>query len=147
VDAGAKGFVCFIEGIHEFLKTGKVSGRNISRIEKIDHEKISHSIKDINYKYCTEITIEASEINETHIEALVEAYGDSSIVNNYGTQTRIHVHTDNPHELVSNLSEYGKIVYSKVDNMKIQQDIVHNRKYKIALVTDTIADLPDSYIE
>lgn len=147
VDAGAKGFVCFIEGVYDFIKTGKVSDRNFSRIEKINHDKISHSIHDLKYKYCTEITIENNHPDIKKIEEIVKSYGDSAIVSSHKSQIKIHVHTDNPHQLTYELSGFGNILYSKVDNMKIQQDIVHNRKYKIALVTDTIADLPDDYIE
>ena len=147
VDAGAKGFVCFIEGFYSFMTSGTLSDKNISRVERIDHEKISHSIKHLNFKFCTEMTVEGIGADVQNIERLVDGYGDSSIVNRYNDQIKIHVHTDRPHQLASELSEIGKITYSKVDNMKIQQDIVHNRKYKIALLTDTIADLPDEYIE
>jgi hypothetical protein len=147
VDAGAKGFVCFIEGLHSFIATGVISEKNTSRVEKIDHEKISHSVKDLNYQYCTEITVEGIGSEISSIKQLVDSYGDSAIVNRYNDQIRIHVHTDRPHVLATELSEIGRITDSKVDNMKIQQDIVHNRKYKIALLTDSIADLPDEFIE
>ncbi len=147
VDAGAKGFVCFVEGLHEFMVTGKVPDKNVSRIEKVNQEKISHSLQDIKFQYCTEITIQYPSDDLDKLEEIVNEYGDSAIVNSYNQQVKIHVHTDNPHQLASDLSEYGPIIYSKVDNMKIQQDIVHHRKYKIALMTDTIADLPDDYIE
>ena len=147
VDAGAKGFVCFVEGVHEFITSGVMTERNLSRVEKIDHDKISHSVKDVKSKYCTEISIESASGYHKDFRKIVAKYGDSAIVNHYNNEYRIHVHTDRPQELAWELANRGKITYAKVDNMKVQQDIAHNRRYRIGIIADTIADLPQSFLE
>jgi len=68
--------------------------------------------------------------------------GDSLIVAGNESKARIHIHTDNPDEIFMILRKYGKIKQQKVDDMKSQYDSIYNRKHKIALVTDSIADLP-----
>jgi hypothetical protein len=45
------------------------------------------------------------------------------------------------------LSETGRISEQKVDDMKRQFEAANHRKYPIALVTDSIADLPESMVD
>ena len=41
----------------------------------------------------------------------------------------------------------GRILYQKIDDMKKQEQVVNHRKYDIALVTDSIADLTQEFID
>jgi hypothetical protein len=45
------------------------------------------------------------------------------------------------------LIQAGKVVESKIDDMAIQYDIVHKKRNKIGLVTDSIADIPKEYLK
>jgi uncharacterized protein len=59
----------------------------------------------------------------------------------------VHIHTDFPAEMFSQLQKFGNITYQKVDDMVMQNEIQFNRKYKIALVTDSSCDLSKEIID
>ena len=54
----------------------------------------------------------------------------------------MHIHTDFPAEVFSQLRQFGDITYQKVDDMVMQNEIQFNRKAEIAIVTDSTCDLP-----
>ncbi|SHE32873.1 DAK2 domain-containing protein [Alkalibacter saccharofermentans] len=143
VDSGAKGFVHFIEGFARFLHTGKIEELNKDSFGGIsfeDHPENVHN--EFNFRYCTEGLVQNEGINLDSIKKELKDLGDSLIVAGNESKARIHIHTDNPDEIFMILRNYGIIKQQKVDDMKSQYDSIYNRKYKIALVTDSIADLP-----
>jgi DegV family protein with EDD domain len=73
--------------------------------------------------------------------------GDSVVVAGSESLSRIHVHTQNPAELFYKLKEVGTITFQKADDMLRQQDIALNRKWNIALVTDSTCDLSQELID
>lgn len=150
VDAGAKGFSLFIHGVLEYFRTGKTCHEeyedDISDIEVFQNMN-GHDLGDLNYRYCTECMIEGKGLDDKEIKRRIKELGDSMIVVVGKNFARIHIHTDHPSEVFSRLYPVGRILQPKVDDMVKQRDIVLSRKYDIALVTDSIADLPPEFIE
>ncbi len=60
---------------------------------------------------------------------------------------RLHIHTDDPADLFYAIKDFGNITYKKVDDMLMQSDIVHHRKWDTAIITDSTCDLPKEIIE
>ena len=152
VDAGAKGFVIFLEGMIDFFKDGQlkklVSTRNVIKVQ--DLEDIFHDEAEINYRYCTEALISFDkpvESNKEKLKKAMEGFGDSQVIAGSPKKLRLHIHTDEPAKLFQNIKDVGNITYKKVDDMVMQSDIVHHRKWNIALVTDSTCDLPQEIIE
>lgn len=144
VDAGAKAFVYFVEGIYEFITTGKVN-------ENADNYSIPIEMQDIHqdiiYRYCSEYDLVIKDLNKLkEIESRLTYFGDSIIIHERRGFIKIHVHTDNPESVALNLRKSGKIIGSKVDDMLIQYEISNNKKHEIGLLTDSIADLPQDFI-
>ncbi|NQV01829.1 MAG: DegV family EDD domain-containing protein [Bacteroidia bacterium] len=59
----------------------------------------------------------------------------------------MHIHSDHPAEVFARLSRFGDITYQKVDDMVFQQEIMHNRKADIAILTDSTCDLPKEILD
>ena len=74
-------------------------------------------------------------------------FGESLIVAGNKNKMRIHIHTINPVALFNRLKDYGKILFQKVDDMQRQYETLYDRNSKIALVTDSIADLPQELMD
>ena len=148
VDAGAKGFVLFINGIIDFIKNRNIrnlvvdSNENISLIhsEELSDEEITH-------RFCTEAIIKNVNISKTELQKILCKSGDSVVVAGSESICRIHVHTNNPAELFHQLKNMGTITYQKVDDMVRQQEAVIKRKWNIALVTDSTCDLSQDLID
>lgn len=73
-------------------------------------------------------------------------YGDSLIVAVNRNKARIHIHSNQPDEVLHYLSKVGQPMQQKADDMLLQYQINQQRKASIALVTDSIADIPSEYL-
>ncbi len=147
VDAGAKGFTLFFEGIRDFIASGNIkeliSSRSLVSPVSKDENLVT---ENITYRYCTEAIIRDSTINRNEFIELLGKSGDSVVVAGSDDFIRLHIHTDNPSQLFENLRKKGTITFQKADDMIRHNQIVTNRKWKTALVTDSACDLsPEIY--
>ncbi len=148
VDAGAKGFVYWLEGFMDFFTMGaeKAMRRNIE-VETVSDEIVEMPHDVINFRFCTEALISGNFLDKHKIRNFIQHCGDSLVVAGSQNKVRVHIHTDYPAEVFSQLQQFGSITYQKVDDMVMQNEIQFNRKYKVALVTDSACDLPKSFID
>jgi len=152
VDAGAKGFVHFVDGFLRFLK-GDYNAEIESDFTDLDQEidtfvKIDHHEEiDLAHRYCTEAMLKDLKMPLKDIKKELRVLGDSLIVAGNERRMRVHIHTNQPGTFFETLRVLGRVTYQKVDDMVMQSSLVNERKYKVGLVTDSIADLPQSFIE
>jgi DegV family protein with EDD domain len=151
VDAGASGFVEFIAGAERFVN-GKVKAPFLAR--RIGSHRLSfgdkielHESGEVRFRYCTEALIAGREIDREALRAKLSPFGDSLIVAGSSEQVRIHIHTDQPAAVFASLTSTGRVVQQKVDDMLLQYEVAHRRKYPIAIVTDSTCDLPRELID
>ncbi|MGB9894111.1 MAG: DegV family protein, partial [Candidatus Saccharicenans sp.] len=148
VDAGAKGFVDFIEGVANFIHDGSLKNVMSQELLDIEFAEAPHKVKeDIPYRYCTEAMIIGDKLDLQKIKELVVKAGDSAIIGGSETKVRFHVHTNQPAELFYALKNFGTIVQPKAEDMKLQAEITLKPKSRIALVVDSSCDLPAEILE
>lgn len=148
VDAGAKGFVLFIEGIVDLIKNQNIrqlSHQTSEPITLIHTDDISN--EKLNFRYCTEALLKNISQSKSELQQLLSRSGDSVVVAGSDDICRIHVHTNHPASLFHQLKDIGTISYQKVDDMVRQQEVLIHRKWNIALVTDSTCDLSQELIE
>lgn len=149
VDSGAQGFVHFLEGIANLIQFGNV--RQFLQQQFIPKEdyQLTETItpEDVAHRYCTEGMVRGSHIPLNEIKQKLVSMGDSVIVAGNETLCRFHFHTNEPDKVFLALRQYGLITEQKVDDMVRQQDALFKRKADIALVTDSIADLPAEFLD
>lgn len=147
VDAGAKGFVVFLEGMFDYFENGQeqvnIDPANIEVAESVD--AIRH--EEITYRYCTEAMITGENLTREDFAKIMVNFGDSMVVAGSPSKMRIHIHTDEPWKLFEEIGKLGKVTYKKVDDMVMQNEIASNRKYPIGLITDSTCDIPQSLLE
>jgi uncharacterized protein len=148
VDAGAKGFVVFLEGFLEFFTRGYA---HVQKPEHVVIEEEAETVEDlhevITYRYCTEAMLSGTNLDRQQLHDALVNSGDSLVIAGSSQKMRIHIHTDFPSELMSTLHRFGNITYQKVDDMVMQHEVRFNRKSKVALVTDSTCDLPKEFID
>jgi len=95
VDSGGKGLVYIYIG---FL--GALSGETfIKENEEIELATVTHThemIEDLEFSYCTEFLISASNINTDKFRDQIEELGDSLLVVGNENIVKVHIHTNNP---------------------------------------------------
>ena len=148
VDAGAKGFVFWLEGIKDFFTLG--GERAMIKPElasSVAEEMIDMPHEEITFRFCTEALISGRQIDKHKLRNYIQHCGDSLVVAGSPQKIRVHIHSDFPAEVFSQLRQFGSITYQKVDDMVMQNEIQHNRKSEIAIVTDSTCDLPKEFID
>lgn len=149
VDSGAKGFVHFLEGFGNFIKT-KIVNQTVLDLEDVRLELNDVHIYDnpnLTYRFCTEALVKGENLNLDKIKLALNDLGDSLIVAGHSNKIRIHIHTNEPAALFHRLKHFGQIVQQKAEDMRRQYEATHTRKHQIALVTDSIADLPKDLMD
>lgn len=148
VDSGAKGFVYFLQGFATFLRTGKVDLEVNDEPQDLSfNEELIHSQGEIHHRYCTEALLSGDAIDLEALKAELALYGDSLIVAGNNHKARIHIHANAPEQVFQVLRKKGIILQQKADDMVRQNESAFDRKYDTALITDSIADIPQAMLD
>lgn len=152
VDAGAQGFVYFLEGIIDFFKDGglkKYLQYKSAPVEE-EHRDEVVSPEHLTFRYCTEAVLEwvnLRPLEKTAIRDTVVEMGDSLVIAGSEKKRRVHIHTDEPAAFFYALKDFGALTLQKADDMLKQYEMAHRRKWNIALVTDSSCDLPGEILD
>jgi len=126
VDAGGKGLLMLMIGALEFL-----SGDISTLVEKTDsmpvisekqykREKIDTD--DIKFGYCTEFIIVTKHKDIEGFRDKISFYGDSLLVVGDDDLIKVHIHTNNPGEVLEKALKLGELRDIKIDNMRYQHE-------------------------
>jgi DegV family protein with EDD domain len=147
VDAGAAGFYHFLCGVTEYLRSGQKPEIAVGDRLTEEIQEVVHDDRYPEYRYCAEGLLRGRDIDTRKLLSQLQSQGNSLIVAGGGTMVRVHLHTDEPALFFRVLSRFGSIAEQKVDDMVSEFEVVHHRKYPIALVTDSVCDLPKELID
>jgi len=149
LDAGARGFLAFLEGIDDFIRKGNL--RHVNRVTLPKIETPSHMDLDFGipqFRYCTEALIQGDGTGDPEaLRSCLESFGDSIILGGVPGHSRIHIHTNEPARLFATLESFGTSTFQKADDMFRQVQVMNNRKGPVALVTDSSSDLPQDLLD
>lgn len=147
VDAGAKGFVVFLEGMCEYFHSGEKTVQ-VANAEIIDSEWLGEdNHEDITFRYCTEALLIGENLEREKLSSMIESMGDCLVIAGSNKKMRLHIHTDEPWIVLEKVQMIGRVVYQKVEDMVMQHDLVANRKSKIGILSDSSCDIPKNLLE
>ena len=147
VDAGAAGFVAFLEGFHDCLRTGHIDdlpeGIGLPSLER----EAAGGEATLEHRWCTECMV-SGEIDRKALRERLASLGSSLVVAGTGRKVRVHVHVANPSEVFQIAAEFGAVSAEKADDMQRQQEsTAHALRRRVAVVTDSAADIPEELLE
>lgn len=149
-DAGAMAFYYFAEAFLLSL-LGKAQREEPLAITIPDlppEENLRSETESPAFRFCTEALVELSdntEVSEQMKDSLM-ALGDSLVVSSAGRLARIHLHTNQPAQAIDLVESLGRLMEVKADDMGMQQALAQAHPGRIALVTDSIADVPEELL-
>lgn len=126
VDAGAKGLLIIVEGMLEALSGEKAQIEITEKAEPQPEFEDNHVFSDlgeITFQYCTELFIKSYDGKAAEAEPIREYLshiGDSLLVVGAGNMTKIHVHTNEPWNVIKYCVAYGDLYEVKIENMREQ---------------------------
>jgi DegV family protein with EDD domain len=148
VDAGAKGFVLFIEGIIEFIKASNIKALLRSHAGTLDIPDREEVVPEhVTLRYCTEAILKNSTLDLAALREILSGYGDSVVIAGSRRMCHFHLHTNSPADLFFRLQGSGTLMHQKADDMVRQSEAAYRRKWPIALVTDSTCDLSQELID
>ncbi|MFO7867425.1 MAG: DegV family protein [Candidatus Aminicenantes bacterium] len=148
VDAGAKGFVDFLEGIVEFTREGKLKKlRNRQPLPALQDTFAHAHRREVKVRFCAEALIAGRQMDLNQLKQDLDGLGESVIVAGSPEKAKIHVHTNDAAAVFQQVFHYGSIIQIKADDMLRQFQAAYEPKTKTAVVTDSACDLPKEWMD
>lgn len=127
VDAGGQGFIFILEGMLSVIEDGKTV-EPIETLDKKDNGKTDKSVVaaasgDIKFGYCSEFLINReknAQSNAAALKAYLESIGDCVVVVEDDDIIKVHVHSNEPGNVIQAALKCGPLTNIKIDNMRFQ---------------------------
>jgi DegV family protein with EDD domain len=149
VDAGAKGFVELLRGMHDFIVHGEVAEQPDLSI--LSHEDSVPAMagfgEDSEFRYCTECIVSGISIDRRKLREKLSTLGDSLVLAGTKRKAKVHIHVNDPEDVFLIASEYGRVSAQKTDDMHRQAHSSRNASSRFAVITDSAADIADEDLE
>ncbi|NYB74444.1 MULTISPECIES: DAK2 domain-containing protein [Sedimentibacter] len=122
VDAGGKGLIFLLEGALAALKGVEIKQEKIDvQIIETENEVLGFSSEDeIIFTYCTEFFIKNPSKSPEEFLSKIYDKGDSIVCVGDEKLIKVHLHTNNPGQILAIAVKYGELAKIKIDNMKEQ---------------------------
>jgi dihydroxyacetone kinase-like predicted kinase len=117
--------------------------------ENVAAATFDRSPESIMFRFCTEALLEGVSLDRDALRQKLALMGDSLVIAGGASKMRVHVHTNEPELVFSQLAELATVAQTKVEDMRKQheQRFDQNRSSRVAVVTDSACDLPDAILE
>ncbi len=124
VDAGGQGLLIIFEAMLDIFNGKKIEVLASETGMSAVSSAVSDVETDINFSYCTECIINKDEDckDPSLLRAYLETIGDCVLVVDDDDIIKVHVHTNNPGNVLEKALEYGSINMPKIENMRMQHD-------------------------
>lgn len=128
VDAGGKGLCLIYLGMLKRLQGIIISSEENNEIRNKSTINPPVSQKDIKFLYCTEFFIKTDSKNTNRFKSEILNIGDSLVVVGEENLIKVHIHTNDPGEVLHKAVEFGELSKIKIDNMKEQHESIIDEK-------------------
>lgn len=119
VDSGGMGLYIILSGMTAALKEGiqaEVKDIKVSEGGAVGAKSTAEA--DIKFGYCTEFIILGDASNAKVFQDEIEPLGDSMIVVGYDDVIKVHIHTNDPGDVLAKAVKLGELSKIKIDNMR-----------------------------
>ncbi len=147
VDAGARGFVQWMEGFLDGVQAGAAGLDDPLIRERGPRPRVTAETPP-SHRYCTECYLETATIDRDALRRRLAAHGDSLVLAGTADRLRVHIHTDAPEAVFELLAPQGRILSRKVEDLAEQAAGASSATAagRIALVIDSACDLPEEFL-
>ncbi|WP_010166810.1 DAK2 domain-containing protein [Candidatus Epulonipiscium viviparus] len=132
VDAGGAGLMTILEGAARVI-LGEVEieiKRPLKKKSTVAMTKFNTD--DITFAYCTEFIVKREDkpYNEAKVKEYLDGIGDSIVVVSDDDYIKVHVHTNDPGNVLSYALKFGALNSVKIENMKEQHTAILEEESK-----------------
>ncbi|QRZ94577.1 DAK2 domain-containing protein [Bacillus subtilis] len=153
VDSGGKGLLCVYEGFLASLKGEAVPQKavlpSLDDMVNAEHHKSAQSMmntEDIEFGFCTEVMVRLDqakrEFDEGTFRQDLSQFGDSLLVIADESLAKVHIHAEEPGNVLNYAQHYGELIKIKIENMREQHTSIISQESKPAGNEKTPAKQP-----
>jgi uncharacterized protein len=124
VDAGGFGLQVILEGFLKTVEESEADAPPPVAAGKGAPAQRSLELPEEGWGYCTEFLIEGKGMKVEEIRDTIAAMGNSALVVGDEDLIRVHVHTNEPTEVLAYASGVGNLSRTKVDDMSKQHRVI-----------------------
>ncbi|MFD1357498.1 DAK2 domain-containing protein [Fictibacillus halophilus] len=138
VDSGGQGLVTVYEGFLAVLEGRElpkvsVNAPSMGELVNAEHHKAQIHMKteDIHFGYCTEFMVKFEEnkvknnpFDEMNFRNELAEHGDSLLVVADDDVVKVHIHTEQPGNMLTLAHRYGSLINIKIENMREQHSAI-----------------------
>ncbi|OXS63295.1 hypothetical protein B0G93_103118 [Bacillus sp. V-88] len=135
VDSGGQGLLFVYEGFLAELKGEKVSDQaslpSMNDLVSAEHHKTAQdfmSTEDIEFGYCTEFMVRFENDKQSFVEEDfrqdLSKFGDSLLVISDDELAKVHIHSEQPGDVLTYGHQYGSLINIKIENMRQQHSTI-----------------------
>lgn len=143
VDSGGKGLLCVYEGFLASLKGETVPQKavlpSLDDMVSAEHHKSAQSMmntEDIEFGFCTEVMVRLDqtkrEFDEGTFRQDLSQFGDSLLVIADELLAKVHIHAEEPGNVLNYAQHYGELIKIKIENMREQHTSIISQESKPA---------------
>lgn len=129
VDSGGMGLVIILRSMLEALLSDRkeVLRSELTPSGAVEGRGAIAAPTDITFGYCTEFIV-AGAVRDPNFQSYLEARGDSIVFVTMDDVTKIHIHTENPGEVMQEAQKHGELLKIKIENMREQNRTLHQHE-------------------
>jgi len=128
VDAGGQGFVLILQGFESVFDNGAIvqplDSETVTPVSMPSKKTVADASDDIKFGYCSEFLIEKAKNSEgkepLKLRAYLESIGDCVVVVDDNDIIKVHVHSNEPGNVIQAALKFGQLINIKIDNMRYQ---------------------------
>ena len=129
VDAGGQGLILVFEGMESVWHNGVIvqpldANNGVTPVSTPSKKTVANASDDIEFGYCSEFLIEksadAKEKDPLKLRAFLESIGDCVVVVDDSDIIKVHVHSNEPGNVIQAALKFGQLINIKIDNMRYQ---------------------------
>lgn len=151
VDAGAQGFVDLLQGVTDYVRQGPLrvpedddgAASGVVPAAVATHEAEGETAA---HRWCTECLVSGAALDRRGLREALAGLGSSLVIAGSKSRARVHIHVDEPAAVFRIAAGFGAVTAQKADDMHAQQSAARPGARRIAIVTDSAADLPDELL-
>jgi len=143
VDAGGKAFVCFLEGILNYIEKGELTHE--FRKAKHVEQRLESEEKKQKQIFCVECCVRKENLNRVDLVEELNSLGSDLIFYGSLNFAKIHIRAQDPKKILSCVSKFGNITSERI--LDCSSDLPPEKKKPFAIVSDTTCDIPEKYVE
>ena len=149
VDAGAQGFVELASGFADYIASGSDAEPDPCNAGMIDASSVETAGSELalEYRWCTECVVSGANVDRRRLRESLSTHGASLVVAGLAHKARVHIHANDPTEVFRVAGQFGQVSGEKADDMHRQQRAAHAKNRRVAIVTDSAADIPEDEMD